>query len=140
VRAAVASADGKHTANVIGYVDLPDVARQELALSGIVVKNGGAATVEREFGVSAAVGLSFQVARATKTPAPVSVHYSLRDELGQAVANIDVPHERAVPGAAGIESYDIGVRLPASPGRYVVTIEATAGHHSVHRSVPITVR
>jgi VWFA-related protein len=38
VRAAVATADGKSSANVIGYVDVPDVEKQGVALSGIVVK------------------------------------------------------------------------------------------------------
>jgi hypothetical protein len=140
VRAAVATADGSHGANVIGYVDVPDVAKNGLALSGIVVKSGGAATVQREFGVGAAIGLSFQVGRAKNTTETASVRYALRDEIGQAVANTEVPHERATPVARGVDGYEIGIRLPAAPGRYVVAIEASAGRRTVRREVPVTVR
>ena len=42
VRAAVATADGKRAASVIGYVDVPDVGRTGFALSGVVVKSGAA--------------------------------------------------------------------------------------------------
>jgi hypothetical protein len=141
VRAAVATADGKHAANVIGYVDVPDVEKQGLALSGVVVKIGGAATVQRDFAAGAAIGLSFQVARAKNARAPeLTVQYLLKDELGQAIANAPVPHERAVRVAPGVDGYDIGVRLPAGPGRYVVMIEASDGRRAARREVPLTVR
>jgi VWFA-related protein len=140
VRAAVATADGKHAANVIGYVDVPDVAKQGLALSGIVVKSGGGPTVQRDFGAGAAIGLSFQVASAKKAMGAALVRYVLRNDLGQAVANIEVPHERATTIAPRVEGYDIGVRLPALAGRYVATLEATDGHVTVQRQVLFTVR
>ena len=38
-----------------------------------------------------------------------------------------VPDQRAVRLAPGVDGYDIGVRLPAGPGRYVVTIEVSDG-------------
>jgi VWFA-related protein len=140
VRAAVATADGKHAANVTGYIDVPDVGKGGLALSGIVVKSGGAATVQRTFGTGAAMGLSFQVAQAKDASAPASVTYSLRDEAGQTIANIAVPHDRATAVADGIDGYDIGVRLPAAAGRYVATIEAMDGTRSARREVLVTVR
>jgi hypothetical protein len=140
VRAAVATADGKHAANVLGYVDVPDVKKNGLALSGVTVKSGGAATVQRAFGAGAAIGLSFQVARAKDVSTVPSVRYVLRDEVGQAVATIDVPHDRARPAASGIEAYDLGVRLPAAPGRYVATIEVRAGSRAARREVPLSVR
>ena len=141
VRAAVATADGKHAANVIGYVDVPDIEKQGLALSGIVVKTGGAPTVQRDFPAGAAIGLSFQVARAKNaTAAEVGVQYLLKDDLGQPIANATVPHERAVRVAPGVDGYDIGVRLPAGPGRYVVTIEASDGRRTARREVPLNVR
>jgi hypothetical protein len=68
------------------------------------------------------------------------VQYSLRDGLGQTVARIEVPHDRAVAAAAGIEAYDIGVRLPGIAGRYVVSIDASDGRRVAHRSLPLTVR
>jgi VWFA-related protein len=140
VRAAVATADGKHAANVIGYVDVPDIAKQGLALSGIVVKSGGAVTVQRAFGAGAVIGLSFQVARAKNTTDAPTMRYVLRDDLDHAVANIEIPHDRAMTVAPGIEDYDTGVRLPAVAGRYVATLEASDGRRAVQRQVPFTVR
>jgi VWFA-related protein len=139
VRAAVASADGKHAANVIGYVDVPDVKKDGLALSGIVVKSG-AATVQREFRIGAAIGLSFQIARATNEPASMRVRYSLRDDVGQELTAIDVPHERAVALSSSVDAFDIGIRLPAVAGRYAVTIEASNGRRMVRRQLPLTAR
>ena len=139
VRAAVATADGKHAANVVGYVDVPDVKNDGVALSGITVKSGGAATLLRSFAPAAAVGLSFQVARA-KNDAAVSVRYSLRDDVGQRLADVDVPHQRAVALGSGIDAYDIGIRLPGAAGRYVVAIEASDGKRAASREIPITVR
>jgi hypothetical protein len=86
------------------------------------------------------MGLSFQVARAKKESTRMTVRYSLRDEVGQVLATIEVPHERAVAVSSSVDAYDIGVRLPAAAGRYVVTIEATDGHRSVRREVPLVVR
>jgi hypothetical protein len=140
VRAAVATADGQRAANVIGYIDVPDAKKEEVALSGIIVKSGGAATVRRDFAAGDAVGLSFQVAHAKGESADVAVHYELTDERGQPIANATVPHERAVRVAPGVEGYDIGVRLPAGPGRYVVTIEASDGRRAARREVPLRVR
>jgi hypothetical protein len=141
VRAAVATADGKHTANVIAYVDVPDVEKQGLALSGIVVKTGSAPTVQRDFAAGAAIGLSFQVARAKNaTAAEVGVQYLLKDERGQPIANATVPHGRAVRVAPGVDGYDMGVRLPAEAGRYVVTIEASDGRRTARREVPVRIR
>jgi hypothetical protein len=140
VRAAVATADGKRASSVIGYVDVPDVKKERLGLSGIVVKSGGAATVRRDFAPGDAVGLSFQVAHAKGESEEVTVHYLLKDELGQPIANATVPHERAVRGTPGVDGYDIGVRLPLGPGRYVVTIEASDGRRAARREVPLRVR
>jgi VWFA-related protein len=140
VRAAVATADGKQAANVIGFVDVPDVAKQGLALSGVVVKSGGGATVQRDFDGGAAIGLSFQVARAKNAPGAAALRYVLRDESGNVMANIEVPHERAMSVAPGVEGYDIGVRLPAVAGRYVAIVEASDGHRTVQRQIPLNVR
>ena len=56
-------------------------------------------------------------------------------------AGVDtVPHQRAVRLAPGVDGYDIGVRLPAGPGRYVVTIEVSDGRRTARREVPLRVR
>jgi hypothetical protein len=140
VHAAVVTADGKRLSSVIGYVDVPDVKKERLGLSRIVVKSGGAATVRRDFAAGDAGGLSFQVAHAKGESAEVAVQYLLKDELDQPIANATVPHERAVRVAPGVDGYDIGVRLPAGPGRYVVTIEASDGRRAAQREVPLRVR
>jgi VWFA-related protein len=140
VRAAVATADGQRAAHVIGYIDVPDAKKEEVALSGIIVKSGGAATVRREFAGGDAVGLSFQVAHAKSGSADVAVHYVLKDERGQPIANATVPHDRAVRVAPRVEGYDMGIRLPAGPGRYVVTIEASDGRRAARREVLLRVR
>lgn len=140
VRAAVATADGKHVANVVGYVDVPDVKKDGLALSGITVKTGGTATVQREFDPGAAIGLSFQAARAKSEAGNATVRYSLRDEVGQLLASADVPHERATRVADGVDRYDIGVRLPAAAGRCVIGIELSDGHKTAQRHVLLVVR
>ena len=139
VRAAVATADGKRNASVFGYVEVPDVRKRELAVSGIIVKSGGTPTLLRDFSVGGAAGLSFQVARAKDAPAP-SVRYSLHNQAGQALADVAVPHERAVAVGAGVESYDVGIRLPSIAGRYVATIEASDGRRTATRDVPFRVR
>ena len=87
-----------------------------MAMSGIVVKSGGAPTLRRVFAAGDAVGLSFQVARAKGASPEVAVQDPLKDEFGQPVANATVPHQRAVRVAPGVDGYDIGVRLPAGRG------------------------
>ena len=140
VRAAVATADGTRAANVIGYMDVPDPKKDQVALSGIIVKSGGAPTLRRDFAAGDAMGLSFQVAALKGKSAELTVQYLLRDELGQPVANLTVPHQHAVPVAPGVDGYDLGVRLPAGPGRYVVTIAVSDGRRTARRDVPVSVR
>jgi hypothetical protein len=86
------------------------------------------------------VGLSFQVAHAKGESADVAVHYVLKDERGQPIADETVAPGRAVRVARGVDGYDIGVRLPSGPGRYVVTIEASDGRRAARREVPLRVR
>ncbi len=83
---------------MIGYIDVPDAKKQEIALSGIMVKNSGAPTLRRDFAAGEAVGLSFQVAQAKGESTEVAVLYLMKDELGQPIAKATVPHQR---GAAG---------------------------------------
>ena len=49
VRAAVATEDGTRAASVIGYVDVPDVRKTGLVLSGVVVRSAGRPTLQRVF-------------------------------------------------------------------------------------------
>jgi hypothetical protein len=140
VRAAVATADGTRAASVFGYVDVPDVEKETLALSGIFVGRGGTPTFQRTFAAGEGIGLSFQVARATNASGIVSVRYEVQDEAGQTIARAEVPHDRALPVAPGVDGYEIGVRAPAPTGRYVMTVEATVGDHAVQRHVGFAVR
>ena len=138
VRAAVATADGRRAASVIGYTDVPDVQKEGFGLSGIVVKAAGAPTLRRAFAAGATVALTFQVARAKSHASPVTVRWVLRDELGQAVTSAEVPSARA--GATGVEEHEVTLRMPSAAGRYIARIEATDGRRSARREVPLTVR
>jgi hypothetical protein len=138
VRAAVATADGKRAANVIGYVDVPDVKKADVALSGIVVKSRGAATLRRAFDPGEPVIVSFQAARGKAAHGDLEVRYRLTNDVGQALAEGDVP--RGASGKGLVEPYDLALRMPESSGEYVLAIAAAAGTHTVRRELPVTVR
>jgi hypothetical protein len=138
VRAAVATADGTRAASVIGYTDVPDVRKEGLALSGIVVKSAGTPTIRRTFAAGESIALAFQLARARTNTATTSVRYVLSDDLGQPVTSREIPPASA--GANGIEAHELAVRLPGVAGRYVARVEASDGRRSVKREVPFVVR
>jgi hypothetical protein len=138
VRAAVATADGTRAASVIGYTDVPDLQKEAVALSGIVVKSAGVPTLGRAFTAGATIALTFQVARAKSNVSRVTVHWVLSDELGQAVTSAEVPSDRG--RATGVDEHEVTVRMPQAAGRYVARIEANDGRRSVRREVPLTVR
>jgi VWFA-related protein len=135
VRAAVATADGKRSASVVGYVEVPNPHKTELALSGITVKSAGTATLRRTFAAGEAVGFSFQTAHSKE--AKVDARYALRDASGHSLASGVVPPSAS--GGRAIAEHDFTLRMPAAAGDYVLTIVADNGHHSVHRDVPLTV-
>jgi VWFA-related protein len=138
VRAAVATADGTRAASVIGYIDVPDVKKAGLALSGIVVKSAGAPTLRRAFAASEPIGVSFQVARAQTAPADVAVSYRLTDDANGDLASGVFP--RPATGTGAVEPYDFVLHLPDAAGRYVLTIEASDGRRVARREIPLTVR
>ena len=138
VRAAVATADGSRAASVIGYVEVPDVRKTGLALSGLVVKSAGRPTLQRVFLAGEPIALAFQLARANDAPRNATVRYVLTDALGQTLASVAVQPATRVHN--GIEEYDVTARLPGQPGRYVAAIEASDGRHAERREVHLTVR
>jgi hypothetical protein len=123
---------------VIGYTDVPDVKKDGLGLSGLVVKSGGAPTLRRTFAAGEPIALMFQVARAKGNDSHVTVSYVISDALGQAIATADVPSDRA--GANGVDEHQVAIRMPTVAGRYVVRIEATDGRRSARREIAFTVR
>ncbi len=138
VRAAVATEDGTRAASVIGYVDVPDVRKTGLVLSGVVVRSAGRPTLQRVFAAGEPVALAFQLARANDAPPNVTVRYVLTDALGQTLARVAVPAATSVRN--GIENYDLTAPLPGQAGRYVAAIEASDGRHASRREVLLTVR
>jgi VWFA-related protein len=139
VRAAVATEDGTRAASVVGYVDVPDVRKAGLVLSGVVVKSAGRPTLQRVFAAGEPVALAFQLARATLTAPNVTVRFVLTDAVGgQTLASVAVPPSTRVRN--GIEDYDLTARMPGQPGRYVAAIEAGDGRHADRREVLLTVR
>jgi VWFA-related protein len=137
VRAAVATEDGTRAASVFGYVDVPDVRKTGLALSGVFVKSAGRATMQRVFAAGESVAFAFQLARRSDASLKATVRYVLTDALGQTLASAAV-----APAAMrnGIEDYDVTARMPGQPGRYVAAIEASDGRHAERREVLLTVR
>jgi VWFA-related protein len=138
VRAAVATLDGTRAASVVGYVNVPDVRKTGLALSGVIVKSGGGPTLQRAFGADEQVGLAFQLARANDAPPNVTVRYVLTDALGKTFANVALPRPTRISN--GIENYDVTARMPDRSGQYVAAIEASDGRHAERREVLLTVR
>ena len=138
VRAAVASEDGTRAASVIGFVDVPDVAKTGLALSGVVVKSAGRPTLQRVFSAGESVALAFQLARASDAPPNATVRCVLTDALGQTLVSVAAPPATRVHN--GIEDYDLSARLPDKSGRYVAAIEASDGRHVERREVVLTIR
>lgn len=138
VRAAVASADGSRAASVIGFVDVPDVAKTGLALSGLVVKRAGRPTLQRVFSAGEPVELAFQLARGNNRRPNVTVRYVLTDALGQTLVSAAAPPATRVRNA--IELYDLSARLPDKSGPYVAAIEASDGRDVERREVLLTIR
>jgi VWFA-related protein len=138
VRAAVVTEDGTRAASITGYVEVPDVRKTGLALSGVVVKSAGRPTLQRVFAAGEPVPLAFQLARADEAKTNVTMRYLLTDALGQTLASVAVP--RATTVRNGIEDYDLTARMPGQPGRYVAAIEASDGRHTQRREVLLTVR
>jgi VWFA-related protein len=138
VRAAVATEDGTRAASVIGYVDVPDVRKTGLVLSGVVVKSAGRPTLQRVFAAGEPVALAFQLARANDAPPHATVRYVLTDAVGRTLASVSVPPATRVRN--GIEDHDLTARMPGQSGRYVAAIEASDGRHAARREVLLTVR
>jgi VWFA-related protein len=138
VRAAVATEDGARAASVVGYVDVPDVRKTGLALSGLVVKTAGRPTLQRVFAAGESAALAFQLARGKDSPSNVTVRYVLTDALGQSLVSVEVPPATKVRN--GIEGYELTARLPGQSGRYVAAIEASDGRHAARREVLLAVR
>ncbi|HEX6464216.1 MAG TPA: hypothetical protein VFZ98_07185 [Vicinamibacterales bacterium] len=140
VRAAIATADGKRTASVIGYVDVPDLGKMRVALSGVLVKSAGGPTLKRVFGAGEAIECSVQVAHARRDRGTLAVRYLLRNGGDEIVSNGDVPRDVDVPAGTVFDQLRLALRLPDAPGRYVLTIEASEHGRSASSDVPIEVR
>ncbi len=137
VRAAVATADGRRAASVIGYVDVPDLKRDVIGLSGIILTSGRATTLRRVFAPGEAIGLACEVARLKVDAAAVEVRYRISDVLGQELASGEMPAGR---GADTARTHVAAVRAPEARGQYVVTVEANDGRKAAQRRILIVVR
>ena len=137
VRAAVATADGKRAANVIGYVDVPDLKRDGIGLSGIIVTSGRATTLRRVFAPGEAIGLACEVARLKAGGAAVEVRYRISDALGQELGSGEMTPGL---GADTARTHVAAVRVPEARGQYVITVEANDGRKVVQRQMLLAVR
>jgi VWFA-related protein len=151
VRVAAHQREGSRTGSVIAYVDVPQFARERLALSGMLVETKSASaqesanqaapadaditlTARREFSTAAAVTIRSVVYWQADVPADaIIVTASLRTAAGVPMRNLDVS-TRELPEAG--ERRTAAVNAPLSglaPGSYVVQLEArtTRGRRAV---------
>jgi VWFA-related protein len=140
VRAAVAVQNGARSGSVTGYVVVPNVRKDPLVLSDILVKDAASPgpTLRRVFDPGDELDISFEVAR--KTPGSVSVEYVVVDDEDRIVAQGTLASEDASFSRAGVAQYHIPIALPTASGRYLLRVDATDGRHPVRRAVRLTVR
>lgn len=159
LRAAVESAALKRTGSVLADVDIPDFDKAPLSLSGIAIHTSAAEvtvgteafrgwlaevpTTRREFTGAERVSASFLVYQGgSAAPAAVTLSLHLTNDHDEAVFGSSqelAGAQFAESGRRVASSFAVPLdRLPA--GRYLLTIEATAGGQHVERDVPFSVR
>jgi VWFA-related protein len=129
--------------SVYGYVDT--VEDEDVGLGGISIKTGPSGpsgaevpTLRRTFARSEAVTLFTQVRRRDPRRGPVVLRARVTDTSDRVVLQIAQPVERLTD--AGVA--DVTLPLPVAdltPGRYLLTIEATQRDRSTRRAVPFEV-
>ena len=140
VRVAAHQREGSRTGSVIAYVDVPQFARERLALSGMLVETRSGSAQEsanraasaditltalREFSTAVAVTIRSVVYWQADVPADaIVVTASLRTAAGAPVRNLDVS-TRPLPEAGERRTAAVNVPLSGlAPGSYVVQFEA----------------
>ncbi|MEO7189700.1 MAG: VWA domain-containing protein [Vicinamibacterales bacterium] len=157
VRARVESLSGASPpASVYGYVDVPDFARPQLALSGPVFGVASTSfsypadaladardllrgvTTRREFGVAEPVTVQMRVHHAVTTPVTVRAEI-----LNGSQASLLPTQTLPAPVAPGPTYTDVTYNVPLGLGagqRYALRVVVTSGNARVERTVPFSLR
>ena len=141
--------------SVFGYVSVPDLTRNVLALSGVMIgarareASGGAAqpaddtspaiapTLRRTFSVADIVAAFLQVRRADPAHLPVMIDVRVVDEHNRVVTTSTTTLGAEAFRATGIA--DVSIPLPIgrlTPGRYLLSIDADDGRDRQQQNVP----
>jgi VWFA-related protein len=148
IRVGVSGASG-WAGSVYGNVDVPDIVRQDVALSGAVflpvpdeidmVPMLLVPSVTRSFDASSPTSAFWQVFR--RGGQPVHITAAIVDARRQPLARTEETLESGDRNAALITTHRL--RLPGAemaPGRYVLELSATSGHTTERREVAFEVR
>jgi VWFA-related protein len=152
VRVGVSSAGGGQTGSVYGYVDVPDMKKDALMLSGVVldapcprlpgltVDSEARPTLRRVFTPSDAVAASLQVRRDPKH-ASVALTMRVRDVHDRTVFESTTALGTSRFSDAGLVA--VSEPLPLSglaPGNYLLTVEANDAGGTQSRDIRFTIR
>lgn len=141
VRAGVADPVSSRAGSVYGYVDVPETADVPLSLSGVLLDASGAGTtVRRAFKTTEHVTASIQVRRTIAGAEPVSIRTRVigADDVVAAETTSNVA--ATAFNAHGIAEFRIGVPVDRlSPGRFLLSIDVTAGGITAKRELPFAV-
>jgi len=158
IRVAVQHRQAKRVGSVYAYVDVPDFARRGPWLSGVVLAGPSTAlatpadavadvssvvpTSQREFARTDTLTVSVRVYRGSENAAPVPVRARIVDAASKTVFDNIVTLQAA--DLARDFGAEVRLDLPldrATPGLYLLTIEATGGaKETARRDVRFTVR
>jgi VWFA-related protein len=154
----VAAASGAHSGSIITDVEIPDVRKERLSASGLVIGSGRwastaarrllepilpvAPTTNREFSRSDAATIFVRLYQAAGKPASaVRIDKTVTDRTGARV----VEDTATIDAARFVSAHaaDLEWALPLStlaPGEYLVGIDAATGGVTLHRDTRITVK
>jgi VWFA-related protein len=145
------------TGSVYGYVDVPDVDDEPVALSGVTLQAlprpvGDAPlaltplltmpTLRRTFTSGDLVTAFVQVrVKDEKDRASLTLHARIVDDQDRVALDVPIDAARLAFNEAGIADVPVAVPVETlASGKYLLTIEAAAGDRRAHRDVPFEVR
>jgi VWFA-related protein len=143
VRIGVVDATSQRTGSVYGYVDVPDLARTKLALSGVTfevrdkvdVSAPAAFTVRRTFSKDERVNFAAQVFNRDATRAPASFLARVVASDGRIVASIQEAVDASRFSASGVAHVRVALPLATlDAGQYLLDMQVTNEDESSRQS------
>jgi hypothetical protein len=134
----LSTAGDKAAGSVYGYVDVPELTRDTLALSGLRLSRGGATTLRRTFSSEDDVEAEIQIHRSGR---PGSIDVRVLDGRNREVAAQQVALAAPSFSEAGIANYRMPLPLRGlRPGEYLLVIEAADDKRTERRDVRFSVK